>query len=203
MKPNLFEVYARSPNDQIYPKARVNAFGNEITRVGSKVTSIKIIQYNSICLVIEKGRKWADFMECYEGPPFFVVSEKVVNDLQVAGLKEFDAKPINIEKIKSGKMLQKNPPPNYFSLKAKPGIELDREANEDLYEQCMNPEIDTSHLGPGLLPENVVTVESWNGNSIFTFSNAGEDALLVDERFLNLSRDKEWTNVTLRPLNLI
>jgi hypothetical protein len=143
------------------------------------------------------GRVWTDFIGCGAGYPGHFVSERVIRDLEEAGIPILEAQEMPIAKI-SAKALQKIDPPKYFILEALPGLEI-RHEHIPLAVRLAAEKEDPPRFIKSILTK--FNPDSWNGNHLFSpAQGTGTLRTLCTERVKELAEAKGWTNVHFRLL---
>lgn len=143
------------------------------------------------------GREWSDVVGCGGGPPGYFVSERLLRDIEEAGVPILRATEMPIVEIK-GKRLQKLPPPRYFVLEAAPGIATAYEAMGIRIGEDGKP-IWTSEdvkRRPPLLFKRA----SWDGSHLFSFYGNMPMNVYCSQYVVDLAERKGWTNVDFEPV---
>ena len=144
----------------------------------------------------EKGTKWGDIIAVYFSPPAWVISERVLTQLQTMKGKIETTVEFPVAEIKA-KKLRAIPPPRYFTIQLSGGIEADWRAMGVKLDELGRPILDS-----GKVLRHIAKRSSWNGDDIFCWSNwdPARTSILCTERLVDLAEKEKWTNVRFDPV---
>jgi hypothetical protein len=147
-------------------------------------------------LIVDPGGEiWTDVIGCGGSPPSFFVSDKIVSDLNAAGIRILCATEMPIAKNLS-KALKSVPSPKYYVLEAEPGINYAYDLMGLKLDSNGKPIIDRTKK----FPESIYSLSTWNGADLFgkraVFDSTVD--LLCTERVKELAERKGWTNIDFK-----
>lgn len=161
------------------------------------------------------GRVWSEVIGCGLGWPRQFFSEKVIADLEEAGVRILRKTEMPIATNKA-KTLQKQVPPKYYVLEAERGIEKDAEAMGIPLDEDGKPNWDNywrKEIKPRVVPldENgkrdyanstpaeyepfIFRSDSWNGSPLFADHGLATCVLYCTEALKKLAEEKGWRNI--------
>ena len=166
------------------------------------------------------GRCWSEIVGCSLGWPHQFYSEKVLTDLEEAGIHYLRKTEMPIATCKA-KTLLKLHAPKYNVLEAERGIERDHEAMGVSENADGKPDwasfqlkvirkftVPTDENGTRLygqaLPELrepwIFRKDSWNGNALFADNLLPTTVLYCNDELRSLSAEKGWRNVEFKEI---
>lgn len=139
---------------------------------------------------------WPDVLGCGAATPGFFVSERILMDLQNAGIPYLRATEIPSNEPYPRK-LRGVPPPKYHVLEAIRGILHDYDA--------MGVPVDSNgrpvYIGNKPFPKHVCRLSSWNNNDLFSYTDViWTLTIMCTEKVVNLAKEKKWTNIEFKPV---
>ncbi len=166
------------------------------------------------------GRVWSEVIGCSLGWPHHFFSEKVITDLEEAGIHYLRKTEMPIASNKA-KTLQKLTAPQYFVLEAERGIERDHEAmgvplNESGMPDWKNFKL--KEISPFTIPVDkdgkkqfgsaiptkfepfIFRKASWNRNPLFADNRLATCFLYCTDILKNLAEEKSWRNVQFKEI---
>lgn len=145
-------------------------------------------------LIVDPGASvWPDFLGCGGGPPYFFISDTVIDDMAANGIPVWRKTEMPIATIRS-KRLREKKPPRYFVVEVEPGISIDYEASgvevgsdgKPIYtrDQRLN------------LPPHRIDPATWTGADLFScFNFMNRQYLICTEKVKRLAEKEGWLNV--------
>lgn len=143
-------------------------------------------------LDLENGSKYPDYLGC-GAYPFFIVSEKVIQDWESENITGFSYFEVGIRSIKS-KKLQGIEPPKYFNVVVNSSCELDfTQMGVKIIDQCK--ECHKIELSKPTWELDLLAVKdgSWDGSDLFTAKHFPRK-ILCSEKVLDVARRYKHTN---------
>ena len=166
------------------------------------------------------GREWSEVVGCSLGWPHQFYSDKVITDLEEAGIRYLRKTEMPIATNKA-KTLLKLPAPRYYVLEAERGIERDHAAMGVSLDADGKPDwanfqlkvlrkftVPVDENGKRLygqsLPELkepwIFRKDSWNGNALFADTRLATTVLYCTDELKKLAEEKGWRNVEFKEI---
>jgi len=166
------------------------------------------------------GRIWSEVIGCSLGCPREFYSEKVIADLEEAGIRYLRKTEMPIATNKA-KTLLKLRAPKYYVLEAERGIERDHEAMGVSLDADGKPDWANFQLKvirkftipldengeraygnalPELREPYIFRKDSWNGNALFADNRLATTVLYCTDQLKNLAEEKGWRNIEFKEI---
>lgn len=143
---------------------------------------------------------WPDCIGVGIGWPYRCYSNRIVEDLEAAGIGIWRKTGMPIASVLAKRLLKK-PAPRYFVLEAEHGIETDYDASGVPRKSDGSPDVSKrpKHLKGPL----AVKFSTWNGKPLFSCNNDSTMVLFCTEEVKQLAEDKGWTNVKFEEVSCV
>lgn len=150
-------------------------------------------------MMIDRGGwEWSDFILNGNSPPYFFVSQRIVDSLEREGIPIYRKTLMPIAGIES-KKLKELEPPSYYVLEGIPAASLDFSAMGVAVDERGQPRWTSLQLKAR--PPFVFDGLSWDGLDLFSLRNLGSTiGLYCTERIVDLAEKEKWTNCDFKPV---
>lgn len=146
------------------------------------------------------GKEWPDVLGCGGGPPHFFISERILTDLQNAGVPYLRVTEMPLVQP-FPKKLRDVPPPKYFVLEGIAGLEVSWSGMGIPFDEN-NRMVRTTPLPKPWPPDEwKVSRSSWTGLDLMSYKNWQMPMTLVcTDEIKDIAKARNWTNIMFRPL---
>lgn len=162
-----------------------------------KIKSIKT-RHVQPTVVIDKGTRWVDLIG--NGPCNFILSDRVIEAFQAAGITGYSAYPVTIGKVRP-KKLREQPHPWYFYIEVAGTLDLDLAASG--LPAAESPDGVLSGRDRPRAIRYIPEPASWDGTDLMKLRNYPMRGIICSRRVIELARKERLTNFRFRPLGLL
>jgi len=159
--------------------------------------------YEAIEFDVEGGAEWPDIIATSTMSPPFLISEKVLDALEAAGVVCFEKHPAQVKRA-TNSSLRVETAPRYFHLDVLPTIELDWEASGTggLFPCGTCGRLIRKAGDYRILPERYVPrMDTWDGSDLIVCPQCS--AVCCTEKVILLAREHRWTNLRFVPMDAL
>jgi hypothetical protein len=146
---------------------------------------------------LEGGSEYPDALGC-GAYPFLIISERVVDDWNQAGIDNYLTYPVRISSIDSADITNKLPP-NYWRIEMNGTCSIDLLSsglvNADYCAICGN-----LRTGESQITGFIMEADSWDGSDLFRDKNQFPRINFCTMRILELAKKKTHSNFRFEPM---
>ncbi len=175
----------------IHPRSEV------VHQICPKCGSVKSYPKGAFDVTLDKGSKYPDVLGC-GAYPFLIVSDKVIQAWQEAGVCCFHTYDVKVEKIKSAR-LKDLPAPHYYRVEIEGSCRIDLEASgAKAVKFC--PECHHLVTRPAVLNSFHMISGSWDGSSLFRDQVLYPMVSFCNETIIKIAFQHRLTNFRFEPM---